>query len=413
MKSAWLSAFPKRRAKTLMIIIISVVVLSLSLQISNTSAINQNSPKRHSLFLTPISSIVFQQPDALIPKANLSVVVFDGNISENEYPGFYYDSGTEITAFWEHDGENLTVGLVSQGTGWVSFGIGAVMNGSNMIMGGEADGTPYCRDLYGQGWNHVNDTSVPGGTFDVLEWDAEDNGTHTIFEFRIPLNATDALDLDLQENGTYPIFLGYQATDDGILTYHTGHSGIIQAKLQPLGNYMSTSIALTIMPTSIEHGDEVVLSTILSDESQNPLSDFPVNFFRKTEFGDAIIGNDTTDTNGNASISYQNSDLTGIHIFGVRFEGLVTVGTGSPLIYEGSEATFEIDFGEEEESEEKIEVELFFLAVEIALWLTIALIWVVYAFIGYNIFKIAIDRQPKQNDFDASNQKRISGEDLE
>ncbi|MHA2370465.1 MAG: DOMON domain-containing protein, partial [Candidatus Hodarchaeales archaeon] len=335
MKSAWLSAFPKRRIRALMIIIISVAVLSLSLQISNTSAINQNSPRRTSSVLTPISSIAFQQPDVLIPKTNLSMVVFDGNISDNEYSGFYYDSGTEMSVFWEHDGENLTAGLVSHGTGWVSLGIGAVMNGSNMIMGGEVDGTPYCRDLYGQGWNHVNDTSLPGGTFDVLEWDAEDNGTHTTFEFRIPLNATDALDMDMQENGTYPIFLGYQATEDGILTYHSGHSGIIQARLQPLGNYMPTSIALTIMPTSIEHGDEIVLSTILSDENQNPLSDFAVNFFRKTEFGDAIIGNDTTDTNGNASISYQNSDLTGIHIFGARFEGLVTVGAGSPLIYEG------------------------------------------------------------------------------
>jgi hypothetical protein len=296
----------------------------------------------------------------------------------------------------------------------VSFGIGAVMDGSNMIMGGEDDdGIPYCRDLVGQGWNHVNDTSVPGGTFDVLEWDAEDNGTHTTFEFRIPLNTTDALDLDMQENGTYPVFLGYQAVDDGILTYHTGHSAIIQARLQPLGNYISTSIALTITPTSIEHGDEVVLSTILSDGSQTPLPNLPVNFFRKAEFGDAIIGNDTTDANGNATISYRNSDLTGIHILGVRFEGQVIATTDPPLIYEGSEATFEIDFGEEEEAEEPFEVVLFFLVIQIVIWLTLALVWGIYAFVAYNIFKIAIDKQSKQNNTVSSAQKRNSGEDLE
>jgi fatty acid desaturase len=91
----------------------------------------------------------------------------------------------------------------------------------------------------------------------------------------------------------------------------------------------------------------------------------------------------------------------------------VTAGTGSPLIYEGSETTFEIDFGEEEESEEKIEVELFFLAVEIAIWLTLALIWGVYAFIAYNILKIVIDKKSEQNDAVSSAQKKTSGEDSE
>ncbi|MFW9917606.1 MAG: DOMON domain-containing protein, partial [Candidatus Thorarchaeota archaeon] len=285
--------------------------------------------------------------------------------------------------------------------------------GSNMIMGGEDDGTPYCRDLVGQGWSHVDDTSVAGGTFDVLEWDAKDNGTHTMFEFRIPLNTTDALDQDLQENRTYPIFLGYQATEDGVTTYHTGHSGIIQAKLQPLGNYMPTSIILTIKPTSIEHGDEIVLSTVLNDENQNPLSAFPVDFFRKTKFGDAIIGNDTTDANGNATISYRNSDLTGIHILGVRFEGLEIAGTGTPLIYEGSETTFEIDFGEGEESEAPFEEVLFFFAIQIVIWLTLALIWSIYAFIAYNIFRIATDKQSKQENAVSSTQQGNSGEDLE
>ncbi|MHA2233251.1 MAG: DOMON domain-containing protein, partial [Candidatus Hodarchaeales archaeon] len=304
------------------------------------------------------------QTNASIPKTTLSTVIFDGNITAGEYSGSYDDSITGIDAYWEHDGENLTIGLVSQGTGWVALGFGQVMNGSNMIMGGDDDGTPYCYDLVGEDWSHVDDTTR-GGTFDVLEWDASDDGVNTVFEFRIPLTTTDTLDPDMQENGTYPVFFAFHIDIDGY-TRHTLYS-FLQVTLQPLAVYLSTAITLSVPTPPLEPGDEIELSATLTNQSLDPLVDLPVDFFRRTQFGDISIGNDTTDANGQANLAYRNSELKGTHTFGVKFVERVVTGTGQPVIFRASEATFDIDFGEEE-SEEHLERDLFFIAVQVVIW---------------------------------------------
>lgn len=41
----------------------------------------------------------------------------DGIIKAEEYSGFYLDDNTGLTMYWEHDGTNMYIGLISPGTG--------------------------------------------------------------------------------------------------------------------------------------------------------------------------------------------------------------------------------------------------------------------------------------------------------
>ena len=159
--------------------------------------------------------------DVAIPRVDNSNVSIDGNIKTNEYNEPFNDPLTNIIAYWEHNSVNLTVCLVSRGTGWVAIGIGDKMAGSNIIIGGASDNSFYVFDNVGTaGWDHVNDTDN-GGTYDILESAATENTTHTIFEFIIPLDSKDSLDSSMQENGTYNIFFGFHSSSDIITTIHT------------------------------------------------------------------------------------------------------------------------------------------------------------------------------------------------
>ncbi len=157
---------------------------------------------------------ILLQENATIPKVLLSNVIVDGNITLDEYEGSFFESNTTIMVFWEHDGAELSVGLISPGVGWVALGIGEEMNNSNIIMGGSAINQSYCYDLVGEEETHFKDTNR-GGTEDILEYAATENETHTILEFVIPLDSGDELDQLLLENMTYGMFFAYHDTDDG------------------------------------------------------------------------------------------------------------------------------------------------------------------------------------------------------
>src|SRR3972149_2728843 len=49
--------------------------------------------------------------------------VVDGQIPPGEYSGSFLDPTTGIELFLVHDGRNMTVGLVSPGTGWGACGL--------------------------------------------------------------------------------------------------------------------------------------------------------------------------------------------------------------------------------------------------------------------------------------------------
>jgi hypothetical protein len=202
--------------------------------ISITSAVVATD-NTHKIISNPIDGVGSEvlSYDVAIPRVDNSNVSINGNVMTNEYNKPFNDPRTNILAYWEHDSVNLTVCLVSRGTGWVALGFGDKMTGSNIIIGGASDNSFYIFDNVGTaGWSHENDTDN-GGTYDILESAATENTTHTILEFRIPLDSKDSLDSSMKENGTYNMFFGFHSTSDIITTIHTKYSIIYNIFLSP------------------------------------------------------------------------------------------------------------------------------------------------------------------------------------
>lgn len=339
------------------------------------------------------------QFDASIPKTNTSRVIIDGTVTSNEYNDSYYELATGMTVYWEHNGINLTVGLVSPGIGWVAIGFGEVMDGSNMIIGGSQQGSVYCYDLVGEGHYHVNDTDR-GGTFDVLDFSGSENATHTIFEFIIPLDSGDSLDSVLQEDSSYFTFFGYHESSDEISTndIHTKRSGILLVLIKPYGSTVETSLSMEDLPSStVEQGESIALSATLIDGNQQPLDNFIVEFFLETPFGRLIINESSSNSLGQVQYNYSNPYLAGNHTFGAAFPATV-IGTES---YTASEITFTIYITPNEQEEDKSKEELFEilqLIVETLFWLALVLVWSIFAVAGYCIYRIARNKKPEQRE---------------
>ncbi|MHA2275482.1 MAG: DOMON domain-containing protein, partial [Candidatus Kariarchaeaceae archaeon] len=265
-----------------------------------------------------------------IPKVVNSSVIIDGEIDFDEYLTSFIDPITSIIVFWEHNSINLTVGLISPLTGWVSFGIVDVenvsrhndMHESNMIIGGVSSGSTYTADLYGiTGYVHGNDTEN-GGFDNILEASATENTSHTIFEFTIPLNSTDSLDPPMAENTTISIFVGNSANDLIVGGSHIspgGHSATIDVFLRPTAiETRGTSLTLQVS-SEIHQGDKLSLDANLKDELENPLENRTIIFFLDTKFGILEISQVDTNISGDANTSFIHPTLSGNLSFGVKF----------------------------------------------------------------------------------------------
>ncbi|MHA2238399.1 MAG: DOMON domain-containing protein [Candidatus Hodarchaeales archaeon] len=260
-----------------------------------------------------------------IPKVINSSVIIDGEIDLNEYLTSFIDPITSIIVYWEHNGINLTVGLISPLTGWVSFGIVANesrdndMHKSNMILGG-VSGSTYVVDLFGiGGYNHGNDTEN-GGFYNILESSASENTSHTILEFIIPLNSTDPLDPPMAENTTISIFVGNSANDviaGGSHSAPGGHSATIEAFLWPI-TVETRGTSLTLQADlEIHQGKKLSLSANLKDE-------------------------------GDANTSFIHPTLSGNLSFGVKF--IEDSDESGSLLYLSSEAKQYVMINPEEEA---------------------------------------------------------------
>ncbi|OLS20392.1 MAG: hypothetical protein HeimC2_37440 [Candidatus Heimdallarchaeota archaeon LC_2] len=148
-----------------------------------------------------------------LPKVSESNVIIDGIVSPSEYVVSYVETKTNMLIYWEHDGEILTIGLVSPATGWLAFGIGSEMNNSNMIIGGYASGSNYCVDLVGIDRFHANDTDQ-AGTDDIIACESTEEATTTTLEFMFPFDSGDSLDSILTVDITYDMFIAFSASDN-------------------------------------------------------------------------------------------------------------------------------------------------------------------------------------------------------
>jgi hypothetical protein len=300
---------------------------------------------------------------------NVSTVNIDGIISSGEYLESY-SSNIDLVAYWEHNGVNLSVALVAEGLGFIAIGLGSdVMDGANMIIGGynATSGSHYCSDAVGVS-GYSNPISIDSVN-NIIECDASENATSTIFEFKIPMNSGDSQDKSLETNGTYNFFFTFHTTLDNVFDPGIGnHNGMPRSNpnrqlfFRPLLEVYDTQISL-VAPLEVNQGENLTLKAILLDESQNPIENMNVDFFRETGFGNLIIGNETTDSNGTAEFVYSNNLLRGNVTFGVTFNELIGKVGPVDTIFRKSEIISSVTYSYTDVEEAEVR-DVFFIPIE-------------------------------------------------
>ncbi len=373
----------------LYIVLITIILLLLGISSSIKVNVNSNQIYQNSLSKSTRSSKSLSQYDVSIPLNNNSQVIIDGAIAPGEYEGTYEEPTTHIMTYWEHNGVNLSVGLVSLGLGWVSLGIGDHKTGSNIIFGGSDGGASYCYDQTGQAdYSHPNDTTL-GGTYDILNFEALENGTHTTLEFIMPLNTTDSLDPIMQMNETIDMFFAYHATSDDTQQFGHIRSGYVTVLIQSVVITIRTGINITI-PASITQGENFTIQATLANETAHPMENYSIVFFRETQFANYEIATKTSNSFGVASIIYSNQYLLGNYTFGVQFKEL-RIGN---IVYAGSKNHSTIFFSSEGESERDPAQDLFFDFVELSVWAVLIFVWSVYGYILFILLRLRNKKQP-------------------
>ncbi|MCY3412628.1 MAG: hypothetical protein INQ03_13405 [Candidatus Heimdallarchaeota archaeon] len=318
-----------------------------------------------------------------IPFTNISRVEIDGIIEDDEYNESFYEPQSKITVNWEYDEENMLIGLESSTTGWLAFGIGDAMLDSVMIMGGIRDGTAYCHQMIGLAdWvHHEDDTS------DIIACEANEEDGITTLEFEYPLNTSSSGGQDLIMSSVYGMFLGSHSSSDTITSIHDSRSDVFQVLMRPPAKKVTSSMELASLSTQSEDisfsleikltRDDIALSSIL------------VDFFMEIAFGEMILESKSTDSNGEASISYTNEYLSGNHTFGARSKQILFVEDGQLKILESSTISFVIDFGEMHDEESTELMTPARIGIFVAFWGAGTLIWGSYAYSVYQVYQIS------------------------
>ncbi|MFX0115731.1 MAG: DOMON domain-containing protein, partial [Candidatus Hodarchaeota archaeon] len=164
-----------------------------------------------------------------IPYTDFHQGAVDGAITPGEYRSKFTDiNHTKITANWEHDGELLYIALVSNTTGWLSFGwskepiVGAgtfQMKTMDLVIGRVMSGSLLeITDHHGtSNWTHS-----PELDFNQIERaKGLDNGYTTTIEFALRLKSDDVEeDVPLETGQSYFLALAYGLYDE--LGLHDG-----------------------------------------------------------------------------------------------------------------------------------------------------------------------------------------------
>ncbi|MFQ6125723.1 MAG: DOMON domain-containing protein [Candidatus Heimdallarchaeota archaeon] len=161
------------------------------------------------------------QVDVVVPYNETSQVVIDGTINQNEYAGHYEESNTGMQIHWEHNGENMYIGLVSPGTGWVAVGFGPLgqkMDKANVILGAvdDATGEATLSDQSVSGRSHTEDSHN-----NIIEGAGTQRAEETLIEFVFPLNSGDDADHSFEMGGTYGFIVACHASSDDFGSKHT------------------------------------------------------------------------------------------------------------------------------------------------------------------------------------------------
>ena len=145
--------------------------------------------------------------------------VVDGVIGSDEYP--HSETLDSLQLYWYNDEEDLYVGIVSPGHGWVGIGFFpfVVHSGASFVLGAVIDNETVVSDEYGtMPYQHEPDIGL-GGTFDVLEYSGTEKGG-TVLEFHIKLDSGDSYDAVLEPGKTYNCLIAYNLSDDDFTVKH-------------------------------------------------------------------------------------------------------------------------------------------------------------------------------------------------
>ena len=162
------------------------------------------------------------EPDAQVVPVVLAGHVVDGTIGDGEYPHQTSVSGVDV--YWSNDAEQLRIGLVSPGTGYVAIGFDPEdrMKGANYIIAFVQEGELSIRDDFGtEPIAHTQDTNR-GGLDNILASAGSEWPDQTVVEFVIPLDSGDPHDKVLVPGMTYPILVSYHDLRDGFSARHSG-----------------------------------------------------------------------------------------------------------------------------------------------------------------------------------------------
>ncbi|MHA2031124.1 MAG: DOMON domain-containing protein [Candidatus Kariarchaeaceae archaeon] len=347
--------------------------------------------------------------DKSIPLVQESLVVVDGDITENEYPSSFTDLITGMSVYWEHNLVEFRIALIAPGTGWVALGIGPNMLESTMYMGGVENGDTYCADLDGLvDWFHEED-----GTNDIIDCVATETDDETTLEFVIPMNTTDSLDTVLEVQKVYEMFLGYHESSDDRTQKHTAYSEVFTVLVMPEATAIETFMVFQ-SDTVVDFNETINFEIELSDENGS-LADVPVVFFMDSQFGEIIITQTYTDVTGKANASYSNPYLLHEHTFGARSLEMVIVESGEVFSLKSSEARQEIMFVEKIEHDERAENLRFTrIGLLVAFWIVGLVIWGGFSYVFYQMYQIFKGRNEEfDENVSSMTDVNLDGDDVE
>ncbi|MFQ5980613.1 MAG: DOMON domain-containing protein [Candidatus Heimdallarchaeota archaeon] len=168
-------------------------------------------------------------PSANIPYTDFHQGAIDGAISESEYHSNFTGPTTNVLILWEHDGQFLYIALISNTTGWISFGWstgeivlasgGVQMTDMDMVIGRVTSGNILeVTDHHGtSNWTHAPDLDFA----QIEEAKGLDNGYTTTIEFALHLGSPDKEeDVPLIPGEEYYLALAYGIHDE--LGLHDG-----------------------------------------------------------------------------------------------------------------------------------------------------------------------------------------------
>lgn len=141
--------------------------------------------------------------------------------SSAEYPADpVQELGMEI--YLAHDGDYFYVHVQAESEGWVSVGLnsrGGGMDGANMIIGYDDEGTPAFRDDAGRGRTHAEAAATAVDNF----YFSRDKGI-VVMEFAYPLSFPDGEGYNIEEmlpGETYTMILALHSISDDISRQHS------------------------------------------------------------------------------------------------------------------------------------------------------------------------------------------------